>query len=139
MAGDIERARSLAATVDGRTVLPNELVIDAWTGDEEALAEVRSIVDARPDDLSALGWAARLSSRSGDEEGAVRYRRQAQFVNDGGFVGHEVRVDGRVPQMNAVTSAHTEMYGQMLYRRAMPADLMAPGLPRLIVSTSDRS
>ena len=132
MAGDADRARGLAATVEGRSALPIGLVIDAWTGDEEALSEVRSIADARPDDLTALGWAARLSSRSGDEDGADRYRRQARFVNDGGFVGNEVRVEGREPQQSAVTGAHTEMYGQMLYRRPLPADLIAPGLPRLV-------
>jgi len=31
-----------------------------------------------------------------------------------------------------VTGAHTDMYGQMLYRRALPADMIPPGLPRLV-------
>ena len=70
MAGDSDRARTLARLLPSPGCR-SEVVIDAWDGDALALANVRSMADARPDDLALLGWAARLSDRIGD-------RRMAQ-------------------------------------------------------------
>ena len=130
MAGDAGRAHVLNDAAGGDAF--TTLLIDAWTGDAEALATVRSAADEQPRNGQLLPWAARLSARAGDEAAAARYRQLITYVDEVGSVADEIRVGGTEQQDGVVTSVRTDLYGQMLYRRPLAADLMPPGLPRLV-------
>ena len=80
------------------------------------------------------GWAALIAARQGDDEAADRFRRLAVFNWEGaelpgfGFaIGSEAGLDGLEGVPAGTRSA---FYGEWLYRRTMPIDLMPPGLPR---------
>jgi tetratricopeptide (TPR) repeat protein len=132
MAGDPDEARALAAETPG---LPDWTLstIDAWQGDQAAHEEVVARADANPD-TSALAWATRLAARAGDTEAAEHYGRLLAFASpEGGTIaGQEVRVEP-ARWLKAVPAGTVTWYaGQWLYRRPTTADLIPPGLPRLV-------
>jgi hypothetical protein len=116
----------------GSSSLPMRLVDAAWNGDAAALDEIRALAEARPTDVDLLGWVARISRRAGDDASAMRYARLASYADEWGLAGSEVRIGGTALDQRAYSSANTAVYGQMLYRRMLPNDLMPPGLPRLV-------
>jgi tetratricopeptide (TPR) repeat protein len=139
MAGDPDRARALAEA--GGVPTEATALIDAWTGDPAAVRDVYARADASPLDPTLLSWATRLADRYGDSERAERYQRLAIFiVNDGGALpGTEIRVDRDGWFRHVPAGTLTGYAGHYLYRRPLPPDLLAPGLPRLVnIEAPDR-
>ena len=98
MAGDPDRARALlpaVAYVAGTASPPD--VIDAWEGDDAALARILAACDAHPLDAFALGWASRLESRRGNVEAAVRYLEWA-FIGSSRGAGRGLEHAGQRPR-----------------------------------------
>jgi O-antigen ligase len=132
MAGDAGRARGLApgATAAADPTL-ERLVIDAWTGDAVALRQVLAICDARPLDATALGWAARLEARRGDDDAANHYRLWASTFSSSALIaGSEVRVSDRPLTGRGVGDVAT-YWGTYTYRRTTPQNLLVPSLIQL--------
>jgi tetratricopeptide (TPR) repeat protein len=132
MAGDVDQALSLASTRPDSGFLG--AVIDAWSGDTAALDAVVAVVEQDPTNARALSWAARLSDRRGDVEAAQRYRRLVDLGARGASQGVEVQAGQRVPERDAALGTRTYYYGNYLYRRTTPVDLMVPGLPGLTIA-----
>ena len=111
-----------------------ETLVAAWSGDEAAIAAVRAAADADPMDAHALAWAARLSDRAGDLAAAERYRRLVDIGHRGTAQGVEARVGERRPSRDAALGSRTFYYGNYLYRRTTPVDLLVPGMPGLVIA-----
>jgi hypothetical protein len=132
MSGDADRARALIDAGDGPP--DAAALIDAWGGDPAAMRDVYARADASPLDATLLSWATRLADRYGDSDRAERYQRLAVFlVNEGGALpGTEIRVDRDGWFRHVPAGTVTGYAGHYLYRRPLPPDLLAPGLPRLV-------
>jgi tetratricopeptide (TPR) repeat protein len=131
MAGDEVRARALA--LEQADSVRADRFIDAWTGDPEAIAEIQAAADAEPLDAVRLAEAARVSDRAGDEEAATKYRRLARLGPHYGPSTLDARFGLRDPSRDAATGTSTYYYGTYTYRRAMPVDLLVPGLPGMVI------
>lgn len=133
MAGEPDRARTLASATPG---LPDwtAQVIEAWQGDPAARAEVEARADADPDDARALAWATRLAARADDLDAADHYGQLLAYATiEGATVpGQEVRVEPSRWLKATPAGTVTWYAGQWLYRRPTTADLIPPGLPRLV-------
>ena len=137
MADDVEGARSLISQRTDQALL--RLVIDGWGGDPGAIRAVQDLADQDPLDATVLAWAARLSDRAGDADAAHRYRRLVDIGVRGASQGVEVRVADRVPARDAALGTSTYYYGNYLYRRTTPIDLIVPGLPGLVIDDGSAS
>jgi hypothetical protein len=134
MAGDPDRARASTGTAPDPDLA--DLVVEAWEGDAAAISAIEARVSADPFDLDALAWAARVNSHTGDEEAADRYRRWADLVNGTAAQGgHEVRIlrDERAAGDQARAGNLSTFHGHYVYRRPTPWDILAAGLPRLVL------
>jgi hypothetical protein len=130
MAGDADEARELAG-VDGSDLA--HLVIDAWSGDAGALAELQTEARLHPYDTATVTWAARLSARAADSAAASDFRRIIVFTTEApDRIGFESRIapagsaamDGALPV--------DYVYGADGYRRITPDRLLAAGLPTVV-------
>jgi O-antigen ligase/tetratricopeptide (TPR) repeat protein len=130
MAGDLDRAKTLASGRGDAGYLDH--IIAAWSGDRVAVDAIRSEADGDPMDARALSWAARLSDRMGEPVTADRYRRLVDIGLRGASQGYEVRV-GRRAIRDAALGTLTYYYGNYMYRRTTPPDLLVPGLPGLVI------
>jgi hypothetical protein len=133
MAGDAATARSRIGLAGiGPDVA--ELVIAAWEGDAPARARLFAEADDHPTDAQLLSWAARLADRAADDARAERYQRLAVYVvtERGEAPGTEIRVDRGDDLRLMAAGTITRYAGLYLYRRPLPPDLLAPGLPRLV-------
>ena len=85
---------------------------------------------------SLHGWASQIAERAGDEETADRFERLALFNWEGAELpGHRFGIAPGVgfDGLEGVPAGtRTAFYGEWLYRRSMPVDLLPPGLPRPI-------
>ena len=131
MAGDVARSRVLAAIAPQDASV--DRFIDAWSGDQIAVAEVQAAADAEPMNPERLAYAARVSDRAGDDEAAARYGRLMRLGPHYGPTTVNVGFGLRDPSRDAATGMETYYYGTYTYRRAMPLDLLVPGLPGLVV------
>ncbi|MBA3877917.1 MAG: hypothetical protein C0498_13530 [Anaerolinea sp.] len=135
MAGDADRARSLADALDATSGEATPVdVIDAWLGDDDALARIVAAWDARPLDGFALAAAARLESRRGNTATAWRLR-EAAFVGTGGsgmpFEATETRVSDQVLVGRTVAGGVADFWGTYTYRRHTPWNPLVPSLIQL--------
>ncbi len=96
-------------------------------------AEIQAAADAEPMDAVRLAEAARVSDRAGDEEAATKYRRLARLGPYYGPSTLDASFGLRDPSRDAATGTSTYYYGTYTYRRAMPVDLLVPGLPGLVL------
>jgi O-antigen ligase len=130
MAGDDEEARELAGG-DGNDLA--DLVIDAWTGDTGALAELQTEARLHPYDTATVSWAARLSAKAADAGAASDFRRIIVFTTEApGRTGFE---SGIVPPGSAAMAGALpgdSVYGADGYRRVTPDRLLAAGLPSVV-------
>jgi hypothetical protein len=135
MAGHTDRARTMAITSEQQL-----RIIDAWTGNAEALVELQK--DARDDPLNGqlLIWSARASAHAGDMDAAAEFRRLARFVTvEPAFPGYDVRLSTRPSTIDPAAGTLTSSYGTYLYRRPTPSDLIPGDLPRFVyVDPSER-
>ena len=131
MAGDECRAREFAATRPDHEVLTP--FIDAWGGDPDAIAAVQAAADTDPMNPERLAYAARVSDRAGDDSAAARYGRLMRLGPYYGPSTVNVGIGLRDPSRDAATGTSTYYYGTYTYRRAMPVDLLVPGLPGLLL------
>jgi tetratricopeptide (TPR) repeat protein len=133
MAGDVDRARHLAASLPPGGHERESLVVEAWAGGEEAMGELRRQVAADPRDSWLHSWASLIQLRRGAPQEADRLRRLATFNWEGGELpGFEFRrgeddEPGEVP-----AGTRGAYYGEWLYRRSMPIRQLPPGLPQLV-------
>lgn len=128
MAGQEDRARALAA---GDEV--SLRVVDAWTGDVEALAELQRAALANPLAEGLQVWAARASAHAGDQEAASRFRRLARYITvEPTSPGYDVRLAPAPSTIDPAAGTLTTSYGTYLYRRPTPADLIPGDLPRFV-------
>lgn len=134
MAGDTERARSLAPppTVGPDPFAAND-VIDAWLGDASAYARVRQSARTHPLD-AAVGWSARLAARSGDRDTANRYL-ESGFVGNSvaALVSTEMRVSDRVLLGRTIAGSLADFWGTYTFRRPLPWNMLVPSLVELAV------
>lgn len=132
VAGDFIGARSLAERLAPPAGRDASRVIDAWSGDDASLHAVLDACAARPLDLTALSWCARLEGRAGNVAQANRYRAWANTIVGGAYAaGAELRVStvrltGRSDEGNVAL-----FYGYYTYRRPTPWDLLGPDLVHL--------
>jgi O-antigen ligase len=133
MAGDADHAGELARAAAGGTEPAfDALVIDAWTGDEAAFQEILAICDARPLDGAALGWAARLFARRGDDASANLYRRWAFTASSTAVpTGAELRVSDSPKVGRTIAGSVAEFWGTYTYRRPTPWNILVPSLIQL--------
>jgi tetratricopeptide (TPR) repeat protein len=133
MAGDPDRARrtmSIAFYGPG-SLMPGD-VIDAWTGDDAAFQRILAICDAHPLDGTALGWAARLYARRGDDVNANLYRRWAYTASSVAVAsGTELRVSDGPKLGRTVAGDVAEFWGTYTYRRPTPWNILVPSLIQL--------
>jgi O-antigen ligase len=135
MAGHADRARTMAITSEQQL-----RIVDAWTGDAEALAQLQQA--ARDDPLNGplLMWAARASAHAGDKDAAADFRRLARYVTVGAdFPGYDVRLSPWPSNIDPAAGTLTASYGTYLYRRPTPSDLIPGRLPHFVyVDPSER-
>jgi O-antigen ligase len=135
MAGHAKRARTMAITSEQQL-----RIVDAWTGDAEALAQLQQA--ARDDPLNGplLMWAARASAHAGDKDAAADFRRLARYVTVGAdFPGYDVRLSPWPSNIDPAAGTLTASYGTYLYRRPTPSDLIPGRLPHFVyVDPSER-
>jgi O-antigen ligase/tetratricopeptide (TPR) repeat protein len=129
--GDPERARALAADQPDAALKAH--IIDAWSGDADALAAVYAAADATPLDATRLSLAARLAAHIGDDEAAMKYRRLIRLGPHYAPITVPVGYGERDPMVDAPLGTGTYYYGTYTYRRAMPVDLLPPGMPGLVI------
>jgi O-antigen ligase len=132
MAGDAERARALARGTTDPWLAGT--FVDAWMGDPVATAALQDAAIARPGDRGLGGYAARASASAGDKEMTKRLRRIATFGSEAvGTPGFESRIlsADRDAVDGALQMGH--LYGPNDYRRAAPGELLAPGLPSIVL------
>ena len=130
MAGDVERARDFADRTSDDLA---GLVIDAWTGDTDALATLQATAIAHPYDFQTTSWAARASAKAGDGAAATDFRRIIEFTNEApGRPGFELRTWTPGSDLPAGASIPDSIYGAIGYRRGTPDTLQAPGLPTVV-------
>jgi tetratricopeptide (TPR) repeat protein len=132
MAGDIPAARSLAAEQSDPAFKLH--VIDAWDGDAEALAAVYASTDSTPADPNRLGLAARVAAHDGDVDAVERYLRLSRLGPHYGPSGVNAAFGARDPLADGPLGTSTYYYGTYTYRRALPIDLLPPGLPGMTVA-----
>lgn len=137
MADDLARARSLAAELPDADF--KQRFIDAWDGDADALADVYRTTETTPEDASRLALAARVAARLGDDDAAAKYRRLARLgphygpaTVNAGYGERDLLDDGPL-------GTSTYYYGTYSYRRAVPIDLLPPGLPGMVVNGDDEA
>jgi tetratricopeptide (TPR) repeat protein len=130
--GDFIGARSLAEQLDQASAANAAQVIDAWTGDAAAFQAVLDQCAARPLDITALWWCARLEGHAGDDGEANRYRAWANTIVGGAYVaGAELRVRQTVQIGRSEAGNPALFYGYYTYRRPTPWDLLVPSLVHL--------
>ena len=133
-AGDAAGARRIASALDPETAASVSLVIDAWGGNETAVASLRDRARARPLDVLTVVWLVRLEERRGDTAEVQRYRAWANGVD--GFSGSSAggsRVTVALEPGDPVRGSLTGFYGYYTYRRAVPVDQLVPGLPSITI------
>jgi O-antigen ligase/tetratricopeptide (TPR) repeat protein len=133
MAGDAQRARELArAAAGGVDPAFENLVVDAWTGNDTAFREILAIGGAEPLNGAALGWAARLHARRGDDATANLYRRWAFTASSVAVpTGAELRVSDGPKIGRTVAGTVAEFWGTYTYRRPTPWNILVPSLIQL--------
>lgn len=135
MAGQVERALELAG--DSEDAAWREAYIAAWDGDATAYEDIRAVVEADPTNVARLSPAARLADHLNEIEDARRYRRLIRLGPHYGELSVSVGYDRRDPLADEAVGTGTHYYGTYTYRRAMPVDLLPPGLPGLVLVTND--
>ena len=132
MTSQFDFARELAAgTSDAEWA---GIVIDAWAGTGSALSELQDAALADPASAELVTWAARSSAKVGDAAAAERFRRIAAFDNESReALGYEARIVGVGDHAVAGIQPTGHLYGSFLYRRPTPDDLLATGLPGLVL------
>jgi len=132
VSGDFIGARSLAEQLGPAAGRDAVRVIDAWSGNEAAFGAVLAACAARPLDLAALAWCARLEGHYGDDAEANRYRAWANTIVGGAYAaGAELRV-ARVTLVGRSDEGNVALfYGYYTYRRPTPWDLLGPDLVHL--------
>ena len=132
MTGDADFARGLLVGDAAATASLESLVIDAWTGNEAAFQRILAICDAHPLDGAALGWAARLYARHGDDDSANLYRRWAFTASSVAVpTGAELRVSEGPKIGRTVAGSVAEFWGTYTYRRPTPWNILVPSLIQL--------
>ena len=133
MAGDLNRARTLATALDAESrELAND-VIDALAGDSTAFDAVIARCEAQPLAGESLIWCSRLSALRGDEAEANRYRAWGFPVGVGYASQSELRVSEEELVGRRVEGGLASFYGTYTYRRPTPWDLLVPSLIHLTV------
>jgi hypothetical protein len=132
MAGEANFARGLLAGDATADSSLESLVIEAWTGEDDAFAEILAICDAEPLNSAALGWAARLHARRGDDANANLYRRWAYTASSVAVeLGAELRVSDEPKLGRTVAGNVAEFWGTYTYRRPTPWNILVPSLIQL--------
>jgi tetratricopeptide (TPR) repeat protein len=132
VSGDAERARSLASRLDVSAATFAEQVIAAWGGDAGATRAVLDECAARPLDVAAVLWCARVAGRTGDLSEANRYRARANTILGGSYTaGAELRVRSGEQVGRSDAGNPAQFYGHYTYRRPTPWDLLVPSLVHL--------
>jgi O-antigen ligase/tetratricopeptide (TPR) repeat protein len=130
--GDVDRARSIASSMEGGDgQFLSDVIIPAWAGDPEATAALSKAAREQPYNTGLLDWVGRVARRSGDFQRAADIQAWAGAVDPGaGTAGTEVRVvsDGADQHVAGLLSL---FYGHYTYRRPVPWDQLVPGLPDL--------
>jgi tetratricopeptide (TPR) repeat protein len=130
--GDPDRAQALSADQPDAALKAH--IIDAWSGDADALDAVYAAADADPLDATRLSLAARLAAHVGDEDAAMKYRRLIRLGPHYAPITVPVGYGERDPLDDSPLGTGTYYYGTYTYRRALPVDLIPPGRPGLVIS-----
>jgi hypothetical protein len=132
VSGDPARATTIANGLSPEARDLALLVIPAWGGDASAISALEARALGRSLDIPTITWAARGTARAGDREASLSYRDWASTIDGyaGGSAAEMRLVDRREPG-DVIAGSNTGYHGQYVYRRPMPADQLAPGLPRL--------
>lgn len=123
-------ATAITAMDDAELQTTSTLVMRAWTGDADALAQLQTRARQRPLDQTVVNWCALLLRRSGADDAAASYSVWAATVNAlSTSDGYEVRVTSDPNAAPAGIS--TLFYGQYTYRRPVPGHQLVNWLPAL--------
>jgi tetratricopeptide (TPR) repeat protein len=132
VSGDYVGARSLVERLEPSSAADDSRIIDAWSGDAAAFQAVLGECVARPLDLTALAWCARLEGHVGNDREANRYRAWANTILGNAYVGGaELRVNTAVQVGRSDAGNAALFYGYYTYRRPTPWDLLVPDLVHL--------
>jgi tetratricopeptide (TPR) repeat protein len=133
MTGDVERAGELAA-LSSSPQIAND-VIAAWTGDGVAVARLTARCFANPRDIGGIWWCARIEAHLGNVAQADRYRDQAEVVSAGSSgLTYQLRVNTKPVVGPTIPRSAAWDWGIYTYRRAIPSDMLVPGLVHLIAT-----
>jgi hypothetical protein len=110
-----------------------ERIVDAWSGDSAALAEIIQAADANVFDPWLLAWAGRVAAHAGDDDVAERYSRLIDIGLRGAPQGVEIDVGARVPARDAALGTNSFNYGNYMHRRTSPFDAIVPGYPAPVI------
>jgi O-antigen ligase len=127
-AGDMGRARSLAAAAAAPGVALPDDIIAAWNGDEAALERVLATCDAHPLDAGCVSWAVTLEARRGDIADQNRYLRWGFTTGGGGGI---VEVSDHDMVGRTIAGEVAIFWGTYTYRRFTPWNLLVPSVVQL--------
>jgi tetratricopeptide (TPR) repeat protein len=132
MAGDADEARELARSLDPEARRRAEQIIDAWAGNTEAVEGVLDDCAARPLDIVAVQWCARLEGQLGNADERERYRAWAEAITGGASAaGAETRVSTTTLVGRSLEGEVASFWGTYTYRRPTAWDVLAPDLIHL--------
>jgi hypothetical protein len=102
-----------------------------------ALARIQAAGDADPLNAGLLATAGLLTERTGDKDGADRFRRLAATTTEGpAILGVEIRTAPSCEDGQRLAVA-ADLHGSLAYRRPTPANLMPNGLRCLVLPERD--
>ena len=131
--GAVGRATEVARSLDVLAAPGSQLVVGAWSGDEDAWARLQQLAVQDPQNEWNIGWCARIARKLGDAAGATRYDEWLQTLDplaEAAFAWSlRLIPDGALGRTLNWTVASD--YGYAVYRQASPASLLLTGLPRL--------
>ena len=134
-----DRAKLQAATrnLDEPRREQAELIASVYRGDTH-VRELEARAVASPNDLSTVGWCARLAHLQGERTIAARCRRILKILTpDWQAYASSATVESavrRVRQEEWAAAGTYRYYGLYLYRRPLITQFLVPGLPRVLLT-----
>jgi O-antigen ligase/tetratricopeptide (TPR) repeat protein len=128
VAGRLDLAKPVAATLAQGDPALYSLVVPAWEGDAGSWAALEALAAAHPLDADAIGWCELVAGNRHDQAAISRYGLWTEINGSSANLPPFARVTTAMTQ--TVPPSVFDDYA-LLYRRPVPADQIVNTLPRL--------
>ncbi len=128
VAGRLDLAKPVAATLAQGDSALYSLVVPAWEGDAGSWTALEALAAAHPLDADAVGWCELVAGKRRDQAAISRYGRWAEINDSPATLPPFARVTTATAQ--TVPPSVFDDYA-LLYRRPVPADQIVSILPRI--------